>query len=225
MHIFVGGDIHMNTAPLVTLPGIADAETVVLNGDLTNFGGEQEAAAVLAAVRALNPKVLAHPGNLDREGVARLLDREGINLHAHATTVGSGRERLIVIGLGGSNLTPFRTPTEYSEEELEQFARSAFAKADRLSEKYGRLPRLFVSHTPPAECRIDRLSNGGHAGSIAVRRIIAEFHPALTICGHIHEAAGEDRIDGVPVINPGTISGGHGVRIDFDGTTLKTETV
>ena len=44
----------------------------------------------------------------------------------------------------------------------------------------------------------------GPVGSTAVRRIIEDYQPVLTIHGHIHESGGERKIGDTLAINPGS---------------------
>jgi Icc-related predicted phosphoesterase len=50
----------------------------------------------------------------------------------------------------------------------------------------------------------------GPVGSHAVRRIIEEFQPLLSVHGHIHESGGERRIGDTLCINPGS-EANHGI--------------
>jgi hypothetical protein len=85
-----------------------------------------------------------------------------------------------VAGLGYSTPTPFDTPGEYSETEM----------ASRL-EKFADLkPLVLVCHAPPLNTALDRIKEGLHAGSQAVRDFIEDRQPSLFFCGHIHEAEG-----------------------------------
>ena len=62
-------------------------------------------------------------------------------------------------GLGYSNITPFNTPGEYSEEEISR-ALSAFDGID---------PLYLVVHFPPHGTKLDEYAPGKHAGSPALR--------------------------------------------------------
>src|SRR6185312_3306089 len=44
----------------------------------------------------------------------------------------------------------------------------------------------------------------GPVGSHAVRRVIEEFQPLLSVHGHVHESGGERRIGDTVSINPGS---------------------
>ena len=85
-----------------------------------------------------------------------------------------------VIGLGYSNPTPFDTPGEYSEEELEQ----------RLHAFDGLKPMIAICHVPPYQTMLDRITNFRHAGSKSMRDFLQREAPRYFFCGHIHEAAG-----------------------------------
>jgi Icc-related predicted phosphoesterase len=83
-------------------------------------------------------------------------------------------------GLGYSNITPFKTPGEYTEEEI----------AGALKEFDG-IPSLnLVVHFPPLDTRLDEFAPGKHAGSATLRSWVERERPATLFCGHIHETAG-----------------------------------
>jgi hypothetical protein len=85
-----------------------------------------------------------------------------------------------VAGLGYSNPTPFHTPGEYSEAELEA----------RLEAFAGFAPLVLICHCPPHGTALDQVRPGLHAGSTAVRDFLLREQPEHFFCGHIHEAAG-----------------------------------
>jgi Icc-related predicted phosphoesterase len=74
--------------------------------------------------------------------------------------------------------------------------------ADDLNRLIGGRPcerAIFLLHSPPHDCLLDRAALDGrmidhapldvHVGSIAVRRMIESQGPLLTLHGHIHESA------------------------------------
>ncbi len=77
------------------------------------------------------------------------------NFHEQVFPLGSFQ----VAGQGYSNITPFQTPGEYTEEQLEE----------RLTALNGRKPLFLVCHCPPFRTMLDRIMNFRHAGSTAVR--------------------------------------------------------
>lgn len=189
---------------------LANADLILLTGDLTNFGHRDEAAKVLGAVRSINSKVLAVHGNLDYPEVKDYLEEQNVSLHGR----GLSRDGLHLVGVGGSNPTPFRTPSEYSEDELTRIIDQGVA------ELAGRHPFILVSHPPPAGCAADRLKSGAHVGSSSVRRCIDQYAPPLCLCGHIHEARIETTMGSTRVINPGMLRDGGWIEINLEGDAL-----
>lgn len=210
VRIIAFGDIHMHLASLTRIDGLEDAELVLLTGDLTNFGHRGEAAEVLEAVRAINANVLAVHGNLDYPEVKDYLEEQKVSLHGR----GLRRGDVHLVGVGGSNPTPFHTPSEYSENELARTIEQGVA------ELKGHLPFILVSHPPPSGCAADRLKSGLHVGSSAVRRCIVQYAPSLCLCGHIHEARSETTVGSTRVINPGLLRDGGWIEINLQAGTL-----
>ena len=203
MRIIAFGDIHMNLGRFERIPGLAEADCLLILGDITNFGGPQQAAEIIAQIRAINPNILALAGNLDQPEVEEYLSRQAMSLHGKGVLLhGVG-----IFGVGGSNPTPFKTPTEFSEQKLGTVVNKGYEAinhAERL---------VMVSHTPPANTRTDIIESGAHVGSTAVRDFIERTQPDLCLCGHIHEARATDRIGATRIINPGMISQGGFVEV------------
>jgi Icc-related predicted phosphoesterase len=217
MKIIAFGDIHMATAQARKIPGIKEADLVLLNGDLTNYGGAKETRSVLDDIMNINPNVLAQFGNLDGRDVNEYLEKLGINLHGQARLV---QGEVCLIGVGGSNFTPFRTPSEFSEKEILHLADRAFRQgleyislAQPLHNR--KIPMILVSHVPPFNTEVDTLYNGRHVGSKAIRTVIEQYQPDLCITGHIHEAKGKDMILNTPIYNHGMLRQGGWVTIDI----------
>jgi Icc-related predicted phosphoesterase len=53
-----------------------------------------------------------------------------------------------------------------------------------------------------------------HVGSRAVRTFLERTECHVCICGHIHEAAGTDRLGEAVLINPGMLAEGGYARIE-----------
>ncbi len=201
MRFIAVGDIHMDWANLVRIPEIDTADLLLVTGDLTNFGTATDAATVLAAIQRINPNILALAGNLDQPEVSDLLAGHGISLHGIGRRYGA----IGLCGVGGSNPTPFATPNEFSEAALA----TLLAEGHRKVKDHN---LLLVTHPPPRNTLADRLENGAHAGSSAVRDFIEAHQPAVAICGHIHEARAMDRLGRTTIINPGMLKdGGYAV--------------
>lgn len=224
MKIIAVGDIHMAPGYLDKIPGVREADLLILNGDLTNYGGKSEVRDVLNHCLTLNRNTLAHFGNLDKPEVNSYLEDLGMNLHGQARLIDN---TVCVVGVGGSNVTPFLTPSEFSEEAIRATAEEAILQgldfihlAEPLHKK--EIPLLFVSHAPPFETKVDIIRSGKHVGSTAIRRVIEKYQPALTVVGHIHEAKGVDKIGNCPIVNPGMLRDGGWVLIEVINSQLKT---
>lgn len=212
------GDLHDSTARFGDIPGLAEAEGVIVTGDMTVTGGVPAARRVLDALSAYNPRILAQIGNMDRAEITDWLEREGRNLHARVRELDPDTA---VMGVGGSPFTPFGTPSEFPEARfadwLEQLWRTA-CRSRRV---------VLVSHTPPRDTRCDRLADGSHVGSTAVRDFLLECQPDVCLCGHIHEARSLDRLGRTILVNPGPLAaGGYAVlSVEEDGLSVSLRTL
>lgn len=214
MKIVSFGDVHMATHNLKRMGEVlCDTDLIIVSGDLTNFGGVGDARKVLDDVRQACPRVLALPGNLDRREVTPFLEAEGIALHGKGIVV----DGIGIFGCGGSNITPFNTPTELTEDEIYETLRHGYAAVRE------RRPLLMVCHTPPYETKCDRIVGGKAVGSTAARRFIEEVKPDLCISGHIHESAATDAIGPTTIINAGPFKSGGYIVVYADGSRLEAK--
>jgi Icc-related predicted phosphoesterase len=205
MKIISIGDVHMATRNLARMGEVMrDTDLVIISGDLTNFGGPDDARKVIADVRAACQNVLAVPGNLDRREVFPMLEDEGIALHGKGMVV----DGIGIFGCGGSNITPFNTPSELSEEEIHEALMRGYEQVRDVR------PLLMVCHTPPLETKCDRIMNGKAVGSPAARKFIEQVRPDVCISGHIHESAGVDSIGPTVVLNAGPFKGGGYIVVE-----------
>ena len=208
------GDIHEATEVLASIPGLDRAEGVIISGDLTNRGTRRAGERVIDAVAAVNPRILAQPGNMDTDEVQAVLRERGMDIHLKVRELAPG---LGLMGVGLSTPTPFGTPGEVPEETLADWLDATGADLVRFDRM------IAVIHEPPRDTAVDRLSNGQHVGSPGVRRFLERVQPDLAVTGHIHESTGADRVGKTLVVNPGMLAGGGYVRIDFNGGELSAE--
>ena len=159
------------------------------------------------------------PGNDDEFVIDEILNRPQyatVNADGKVVELPGG---LQLLACGWSNHTPWQTPREETEEEL-------YARLDALARQIDD-PRkaVFMIHVPPHDSGLDTapildenlrptVSAGdvlrGPVGSTAVRRIIEEYEPVLSVHGHIHESGGERKIGKTLCINPGS-EANHGI--------------
>ena len=199
MKIVSFGDVHMATRNLDRMTEVMrDCDLIIVSGDITNFGGINETRKVLNDVRRACPNVMALTGNLDKREVIPFLEEEGIALHGKGVvTNGVG-----IFGCGGSNISPFDTPTEFTEEEIYATLRAGYDAVRDVR------PLLMICHAPPYDTKCDRILSGKPVGSTAARRFIEEVKPDVCISGHIHESAGVDQIGPTKILNAGPFKGG-----------------
>jgi Icc-related predicted phosphoesterase len=182
-------------------------------------------------------RVFAIPGNDDCQTILPALaelESRGLleNLHGAAKTLGD----YTLLGLAFVPPTPFsikdferrdfskdvtgreKTPwavvsSARGFEPLGDFATYLRAQP-ALEEELERLPladparTVAVIHGPPYGTVCDRLFNGAHIGSRALRSWIERRQPLLTLHGHIHESplvSGKfcERLGATTIVNPG----------------------
>jgi uncharacterized protein len=199
--VLVFSDIHSDARALERLMSI-EADYYVCAGDLVNWGRGLDAMGEILKQRA--ERVYVIPGN--HESAAQIEDLcATFGLHQfHGEYVKVGE--FYMAGLGYSNPTPFDTPGEYSEEELER----------KLHAFDGLKPMMAVCHAPPYGTVLDRITNLKHAGSKAIREFLKREEPRYFFCGHIHEAAGaSDKLGLTSAMNVGK----KGYLLDLDKQT------
>jgi Icc-related predicted phosphoesterase len=182
-------DLHNDARALEKLMDI-EADYYFAAGDLVSWARGLDKMGEVLKRRA--GRVYVIPGNHESEtDIATFCERHGfVNFHGGTLEVGG----VHIAGLGYSSPTPFDTPGEYSEEEL----------ASRLSKFAGLKPLVLICHAPPLNTTLDRIKEGLHGGSRAVRDFIEQHHPVHFFCGHIHEAEGVvEEIDSTRAQNVG----------------------
>jgi uncharacterized protein len=173
--LLIFSDIHNDWKALERLLAI-DADYYIAAGDQVTWAKGIEAAGEILAKRG--DKMYVLPGNHESaDMVAGMCARHGLhNFHEQHMQVGKWH----VAGLGYSSPTPFNTPGEYSEPQIEQ----------RLQKFAELTPLVLICHAPPYGTALDQVRPGLHAGSKSVREFIEKYQPAHFFCGHIHEAEG-----------------------------------
>lgn len=206
MQILCLSDIHGEGAGLVeVLTASSAAGVVALLGDITHLGGAAEAAAVLAPVTSAGRRVLAVPGNMDGEKARAWMEEQGLSIHGRGVIV----EGVGFIGLGGGTPSPFHTPFELETDEARRLLARGLAQV-------GSAPfKVLLSHAPPRGTRLDKGFAGTHIGSEAVREFVGSGAVGLCLCGHVHESAGEEVVDGTLCVNLGPFKNGHCALVDI----------
>ncbi|WP_440951748.1 metallophosphoesterase family protein [Methanococcoides sp. FTZ1] len=199
MRILALADVHGDHSHIESLLEMAgNIDLVVISGDLTQFGPASEAETVLSM---FDVPVLAVAGNCDPKDVNDVIDSsDAVNLHKSVEKI----EGVTFIGMGGSSPTPFCTPFELEEDEIEAALEPLFAEAEGTV--------VLVSHAPPKGLLDD--VGGNNVGSTAVAKFIDRAR--LVICAHIHEARGFARSGDTFLVNPGMAAQGYGALIELE---------
>ena len=187
MRLLAFSDIHRDMRQAGRLAERArDVDVVLAAGDLASVHrGLEEVIEVLAAIET--PTVLV-AGNNETDAALRAAC-EGWSaahvLHGQGVEI----DGVSFFGLGGGvPVTPWDWSFDLTEEEA----------AERLAA----CPRggVLVVHSPPK----GHVDGSRRLGSQAVLEAIEDKQPRFAVCGHIHEAAGEqDRIGESRVLNVG----------------------
>ncbi len=206
------GDIHEDLSLLDEIPGLADANGVIISGDITNRGGTQRARELLELVFKINPNIYAQIGNMDRPEVTSWLIEKGWNIHATGQQIA---EDVGIMGVGYSTPTPFMTPAEVSDDKLSQWLNEGYEQVKHLSKL------ILVAHDPPFGSKAANLPSGENVGNKSVREFIQRVQPDICLTGHIHEAASEDFIGNTKILNPGMFGFGGYVTIRLKNNKLE----
>ena len=179
-------------------------EAVFIAGDITNMGPVDAVDDVLSRI---DVPCFAVPGNCDpREILETLEHSDAVCLHGSQINLG----KISIAGIGGSNPTPFGTPFEMTDKQIDDGLNAAMKKMEKT------VHNILLTHAPPFET-LDKI-NGEHVGSASIRKHMKAFD--LVCCAHVHEQRGVLDIEGVKIVNPGPAMDGHCALIHF-GTEAK----
>ncbi len=213
MKILALADIHGSLKNIERISSsFTDFDLVLLVGDIGPFGNLQGALEVVDLVKRQAKAVLAVAGNCDSEALEPALAMREVSIHSLVEC----RGKMDFAGLGGSLPCPAPTPHEFSDDEMCRLL-------DACSEQLSNRPHILASHQPPKETMADRISDGEHVGSYAVRRYIEETRPLACICGHIHEGRSLDQIGTTKIINTGAFNRGHYATLEIEKDVITAE--
>jgi Icc-related predicted phosphoesterase len=152
-------------------------------------------------------KVYMAPGNDDHLEVDEVIADSAAIINCNANKVMIGSHEMVTFSW--SNPTPWNTPREKPEEELEALLEELVALVKDKSNA------IFNFHVPPYGYALDlapELSKDlvqaadrkAHVGSRAVAKMIEKYQPLLGLHGHIHESRGAQKVKRTMIINPGS---------------------
>jgi len=161
---------------------------------------------------ATGVKVFVTPGNDDRFVIDEVLSKSTFVQNPEGKVVNIDPDHEM-ISMGWSNPTPWNSPRETTEEDLEKKIEAMASKVKDMENC------IFNMHCPPKDTPLDpapkitkdlkaRTSGGQSemvsAGSSAVRRAITKYQPLLGLHGHIHESKAAAYLGRTLCLNPGS---------------------
>ncbi len=152
-------------------------------------------------------KIYMAPGNDDHFEVDRVIEDSAVIVNCNDKNVFVGEHEMITFSW--TNPTPWDTPREKTDEELEPMLEELIASVKNAS------TAIFNFHAPPygyaldlaPELTVDLVQAADrkvHVGSKAVAKMIEKYQPLLSLHGHIHESRGVQKLGKTTMINPGS---------------------
>ncbi len=212
----VHGDIEnlMKFLDKISLLGI---DVVICPGDFTDFAIPKGFSRldilkiILEELKGVGKTILSVPGSWDGELIS-FLKKENVSIHAEGKIInGVG-----FYGYGGAK-TPFNTPFEPSEGEIELGLEKSYNDVKKA------VVKVQVTHAPPSRTKLDVIASGAHVGSDAVRSFIETNQPNVAVCAHIHEGRGVDELGKTKIINCGRFPEGYVGLIEINDSKITTK--
>jgi hypothetical protein len=152
-------------------------------------------------------KVYMAPGNDDHFEVDQIIEDSAVIVNCNNRNVAVGEHEMITFSW--ANPTPWNTPREKPDEELEPMLEELCALVKDKSNA------IFNFHAPPYGYALDlapeldenlvqAADHKIHVGSHAVANIISKYQPLIGLHGHIHESRGAQKAKRTLLINPGS---------------------
>jgi Icc-related predicted phosphoesterase len=152
-------------------------------------------------------KVYMAPGNDDHFELDQIISDSKAIVNCNNRNVMVGDHEMITFSW--ANPTPWNTPREKTDEELEPMLEELISLVKDKSNA------IFNFHVPPYGFALDlapELSKDLvqaadrkiHVGSHAVAKMIEKYQPLIGLHGHIHESRGAQKIKRTLIINPGS---------------------
>lgn len=192
MRILACSDFHGNVEAASRLAEICRREgfnLILVAGDITHLGPPKVGEEIIRTLLEVGVPVLHVPGNMDPPNLPEALKDLGVSLHRRGLTL----EGLAFVGAG--------------------FECGVWEALNDGVNQLGRSPDIVLTHAPPKDTRVDLAWSGAHVGCEDLVDFILKHKPKLSVCGHIHEARGTDRLGRTFICNPGPASRGFYAEI------------
>jgi Icc-related predicted phosphoesterase len=185
-------------------------------------------------LKGTNAKIYMTPGNDDALSIDEVLNSSSmvINPEGKVVMIDDHHEML---SSGYSNPTPWDSPREATEEEMEKKIEDMASLVKDMKNC------IFNLHCPPYDSGLDVAPKLGKdlkpvviagtgvemvpVGSTSIRKLIEKYQPLIGLHGHIHEARGETKIGRTVCYNPGSEYGEgilRGIIVNIDEKSVKS---
>jgi len=184
------------------LDGLEDhADLLLLAGDLTRVGAEEEAQALAAELAGVSVPCISVLGNHDHHsgaasGVRRAMERAGVTvLEGEGVTVSVDGVRIGVAGVKGfGGGFAGACGADFGEPEMKAFIRHSHHVAERLHESLESLRadiRVVLTHYAPVKDTLagERLEIFPFLGSYLLAQAIDSTGADLAVHGHAHNGS------------------------------------
>lgn len=173
MRLLIASDIHQEEESIERMKMKEGYDHLLVCGDISrNVSFAEE---VLEAF----PDAFIVPGNWDSEAVNKVISKAKNFAHKKRFEL----NELNIVGFGYSNITPFDTFGELTEEEI--YSQMSGLDIDQNT--------ILLLHCPPKEY-FDEVG-GEHVGSESILKIIQEKKPFAAFFGHVHDHSGTRKLD------------------------------
>ncbi len=167
--------------------------TVLIAGDITNFGSIENMSSLLELISNYSSQIYFVFGNCDP-----IYDMEKLQTSSfHIESNPQRSKGVTFVGFGSAH--PIVN-------------KKILKKLKKNTEKV-----CLLTHAPPYGTDADLVSLNKHAGSREIKKVI-ETHPNifLSVSGHIHESPTISFLENCCIINPGPVTRGNFAIIEID---------
>lgn len=182
MKLLVFSDLHQDESAFERLKQFAKEQTFDY---VLSCGDNSQNISFLQELIDSFPRFFLIPGNWEGEKANRFLQEHRNCINEKRVELEEG---LNIVGFGHSNITPFGTYGELSEDEIRK----------RLSKLDIDKNTILLLHVPPRGY-FDSVK-GENTGSPSVLNAIKSKKPLVAFFGHIHEQSGTEELDGTTLV-------------------------
>lgn len=172
---------------------IKEPFTVLIAGDITNFGSLENMSSLLELISNYSSQIYFIFGNCDPIYDMKNLQTPFFHVESNPQRL----ERVTFVGFGSAH---------------PKINKRILKKLENNSEKV-----CLLTHAPPYGTNADLVSSGKHVGSKEIKKVIEKHSNIfLSVSGHIHDSPTISSLGDCCIINPGPVTRGNFVIIEID---------